>query len=237
MRYLTYLIVVLLGIVLLPLEASGQKRSSKSTRSTVKASVKKPSSAKASSKTKRRTNRSLSKKTAYVKKAKPKMPTVSNPLVKVMLNPNTATIVPYCTEDSTNVVINIYFKAPFVQSMKYENGKFYAFRTDITMPPIQSGGVFSQKDDPRWVENFLEPKDLQLMQTFQKELNPEEMQFYPMMAKSAISSIVLRRAKWYQEDIAIARQILVNHLGGAVSTNYVSDCLNLPRRDAVVNPL
>lgn len=209
MKYLSFLAAILLAIVILPPDTWGQKRNGK-----------------------KKLTRPAIKKTAAVRKARPRIPAVKNPLVGVMLNPSTATVVPQCAQGSENMVINIYFRDLFIQPMKYENEKFLAFRKDVALPPIVAGQTLATTNDPRWGFNFLESRDLQLIQSLHKELRPSEMQFYPKPSNGVISTIVLKRDKWYQEDVSKSYELIKAHFGVSVPTNFVSECLTLERKDA-----
>ena len=129
------------------------------------------------------------------------------------------------------MVINIYFRDLYAQSMKYEGGQFLAFRTDVKVDAFIAGSFGPNPNkDPRWGSNFLNQRDLQLIQTFGSEFRPEEMQFYPKLPQSQISTIVLKREKWYQEDVSKSYELIRAHFGPTVQTNFVSECLTLPQK-------
>lgn len=126
------------------------------------------------------------KKTSIVRKARKRAstPSVTNPLLGVLIKQDVATVVPRCTEDSTNLVINIYSKELFFEPMKLEDGKILAFHQDVTkISEGSSMGSNMISKDSRWSPSFSNPKDLELAQKFEQEFSPTRMEFYPKLAR------------------------------------------------------
>lgn len=224
MRYVFFLIAMTLAVAFLPLNVEAQKRS-------VRPKVKKPiNSSKATAK---RVKKPIVRKTGTSKK-RVVMPKSSNPLVGVFLKPGTATIVPQCIEGN-RVVWTIYFVQLFEQPMRLFEGSLEAFRKDVVIEPLISGQAsLGSKKDPRWGKNFFNERDLQLAQALQKEFNPTEMEFYPKLPQTTMSQIVIiKDTPWDPASIQKTHQIIKDHFGPSVPTNYVSECLFMePNKDS-----
>lgn len=218
MRYIFFLVAIVLTVAFLPLDAEAQKRS-------VKPKAKKPISSKRAAA--KRSSKPIVRKTGTSKKAVP-MPRSANPLVSAFLKPGTATIVPQCIEGN-RVVWTIYFVQLFEQSMRLSEGSLEAFRDDVVLQPVVAGSVLAgPAKDPRWGKNFRNEKDLRLAQTLQNEFKPTQMEFYPKLPQTAQSNIVLvRDTPWDPLSIHRTHQIIKDHFGPGVSTNFVSECLFL----------
>ncbi len=217
------ILTMVLAALFLPQDLSAQKRSKKTTGRVNSNSTKKKntktSPASASNSKRRQLN-------------KPKtIQSIKNPLVRSWLKPGTATIVISCTQESINLVVTIYTMDLFTQSMKYEDGQLLAFRPDtanISVASISSGVLQQSDKDERWTTNFANQRDLQLAQVFVKLVKPLEMQFYPKIPQSKLSTIVLVKEKWYQNEVEIIYEAIKVHFGSSIPTNFVSECTSLP---------
>ncbi|QQS23057.1 hypothetical protein IPM19_00600 [bacterium] len=218
MRYIFFLVTIFLAVAYLPLNVEAQKRTSKP-------KVKKPTASNKSSA--KRAKRPIVRKTVASKKAVP-MPKPSNPLVSAFLKSGTATIVPQCIEGN-RVVWTIYFVQLFEQSIRLFEGSLEAFRKDVVLEPLVAGNALNgASKDPRWGKNFQNERDLKLAQTLQKEFQPTEMEFYPKLPQTALSQIVIvKDSPWDQLSIRKTHQIIKDHFGPGVPTNFVSECLFL----------
>lgn len=147
---------------------------------------------------KRKKKKPVVRKTAAVtKKAKRK------PVQAVVKQPasNSVEVWPRCSTDSKNLVVTIYFKKVFHESVR-----------------IGSSQASLSEQDSHWrtpVNGWNGLKDQKPLKALYESLAPKSIEVYPGHVNSnsaVVNQVVLIRDQWFREDLLKIREIMADHI-------------------------